>query len=47
MVSGSGPTALGLFLGSDGAQRARLAADALARPPAAPLVAAPEPNWPA
>ncbi|UGS34643.1 4-(cytidine 5'-diphospho)-2-C-methyl-D-erythritol kinase [Capillimicrobium parvum] len=47
LVSGSGPTALGLFLGSDGAQRARLAADALAGRRPAPLVAAPEPNWPA
>jgi 4-diphosphocytidyl-2-C-methyl-D-erythritol kinase len=47
MVSGSGPTALGLFLGPDGERRARAAADALAGRRPAPLTAAPEPSWPA
>jgi 4-diphosphocytidyl-2-C-methyl-D-erythritol kinase len=47
MVSGSGPTVLGLFLGPDGPKRARERADALADRRPAPLVAEPEPNWPA
>lgn len=47
MVSGSGPTALGLFLGPDGEERARAAAARLAARRPAPQVAAPEPNWPA
>ncbi|HEY8583603.1 MAG TPA: hypothetical protein VIL49_11670, partial [Capillimicrobium sp.] len=46
MVSGSGPTALGLFLGPDGEARARAGAVALADRRPAPLVAAPEPGWP-
>jgi 4-diphosphocytidyl-2-C-methyl-D-erythritol kinase len=47
MVSGSGPTVLGLFLGPDGPKRARERAGALADRRPAPLVAEPEPNWPA
>jgi hypothetical protein len=47
MVSGSGPTALGLFLGPDGEARARAAAERLAGRRPAPLAAAPEPGWPA
>lgn len=46
MVSGSGPTALGLFLGAGGERRARDAARALAGRVPAPLTAAPEPRWP-
>ncbi len=46
MVSGSGPTVLGLYLGSDGPARARAAADALAARRPSPLVATPEPSWP-
>jgi len=48
MVSGSGPTVLGLFLGPHGLRRARAAATYTldGRDPA-PLVAAPEPGWPA
>lgn len=45
MVSGSGPTVLGLFLGPSGEQRARAAAAALADRRPAPLTAAPEPGW--
>jgi 4-diphosphocytidyl-2-C-methyl-D-erythritol kinase len=45
MVSGSGPTALGLFLGADGERRAHAAAAALAARRPAPLVAAAEPGW--
>ncbi|HEU4657002.1 MAG TPA: hypothetical protein VFR97_05735 [Capillimicrobium sp.] len=46
MVSGSGPTVLGLFLGADGPRRAAGAASRLAGRDPAPLVAAPEPGWP-
>ncbi len=45
MVSGSGPTVLGLFLGADGVRRARAAAAALGDRCPAPLTAAPEPGW--
>jgi 4-diphosphocytidyl-2-C-methyl-D-erythritol kinase len=46
MVSGSGPTVLGLFFGSHGLRRARAAATyALAGRLPAPLIAAPEPGW--
>jgi 4-diphosphocytidyl-2-C-methyl-D-erythritol kinase len=45
LVSGSGPTALGLFLGADGERRARAAAAALAERRPAPLVATAEPGW--
>lgn len=48
MVSGSGPTVLGLFLGANGERRARDAAHYKldGREPSA-LVAVPEPGWPA
>jgi len=48
MVSGSGPTVLGLFLGVNGPRRAEAAAHFKldGRVPA-PLVAGPEPGWPA
>lgn len=45
LLSGSGPTALGLFLGDDGERRARAAAAALADRRPAPAVAAAEPGW--
>jgi 4-diphosphocytidyl-2-C-methyl-D-erythritol kinase len=45
MVSGSGPTALGLFVGADGPRRAAEAATALAARRPAALAAAPEPAW--
>jgi len=48
MVSGSGPTVLGLYLGPHGPRRARAAAAfALDGRDPAPLVATPEPGWPA
>jgi 4-diphosphocytidyl-2-C-methyl-D-erythritol kinase len=46
MVSGSGPTVLGLFFGPHGVRRARAAATfVLAGRTPAPLVAGPEPGW--
>jgi 4-diphosphocytidyl-2-C-methyl-D-erythritol kinase len=46
MVSGSGPTVLGLFFGPHGVRRARAAATfVLAGRRPAPLVAGPEPGW--
>jgi 4-diphosphocytidyl-2-C-methyl-D-erythritol kinase len=46
MVSGSGPTVLGLFFGPHGVRRARAAATfVLAGRNPAPLVAGPEPAW--
>jgi 4-diphosphocytidyl-2-C-methyl-D-erythritol kinase len=46
MVSGSGPTVLGLFFGPHGVRRARAAATySLAGRRPAPLVAGPEPGW--